>query len=413
MKRFWLYLEPYSVIFKSDYNNEILIYNTISNESIKVNRSSKLYEKCVYLLNPENMYFVEVSEKIFKEETCKELVKKIRNTFSGDILMSTNKNQPINFFPMLNLQGDIDRLRLEPDFSIGENIVEYLNEVTVYLNSTCKENCQNCQITFKQYFSCTKNHFNNDLDFRNLFSRILKPGFNNLSKINISGGNIIQYPYIYELIDYLNNFIVIKNYLISLKNTETNIIHSILDNDNNNLTITIDCPSDYLRIKDKLSTISQKKDIEFVFFISNYEEFNISIKLIDDFGIPKSSVIPIYNGGNVTFFKEYVYITEHDILETQINKTQLFSKQALNLNYFGKLFFLSNGDAYSNINSTLLGNIYNSSIKDLIYNELSSRNSWRKIRNQKPCVGCMYQWLCPSPSNYEIAIGKPNLCHVM
>lgn len=25
---------------------------------------------------------------------------------------------------------------------------------------------------------------------------------------------------------------------------------------------------------------------------------------------------------------------------------------------------------------------------------------------------CIYQWLCPSPSNYELVIGQPNLCHI-
>lgn len=38
--------------------------------------------------------------------------------------------------------------------------------------------------------------------------------------------------------------------------------------------------------------------------------------------------------------------------------------------------------------------------------------SWFNIRNQPPCNSCIYQWLCPPPSNYEIAIGRPNLCHV-
>jgi len=44
--------------------------------------------------------------------------------------------------------------------------------------------------------------------------------------------------------------------------------------------------------------------------------------------------------------------------------------------------------------------------------EMLDNTAWRKIRNDYPCCDCIYQWLCPSPSNYELAIGKPNLCHV-
>jgi pseudo-rSAM protein len=51
-------------------------------------------------------------------------------------------------------------------------------------------------------------------------------------------------------------------------------------------------------------------------------------------------------------------------------------------------------------------------IRNLIYRELMEGKSWLRIRNQAPCTECLYQWLCPSPSNYEIVTGKPNLCHI-
>lgn len=38
--------------------------------------------------------------------------------------------------------------------------------------------------------------------------------------------------------------------------------------------------------------------------------------------------------------------------------------------------------------------------------------AWRRIREEEPCNLCLYQYLCPSPSNYEAVIGKTNLCHV-
>ena len=51
-------------------------------------------------------------------------------------------------------------------------------------------------------------------------------------------------------------------------------------------------------------------------------------------------------------------------------------------------------------------------IYEIISKELEEGRSWLRIRNQAPCNTCLYQWFCPSPSNYEIAIGRPNLCHV-
>ena len=53
------------------------------------------------------------------------------------------------------------------------------------------------------------------------------------------------------------------------------------------------------------------------------------------------------------------------------------------------------------------------SIHEIVYNEIEKGKSWLRIRNQFPCDNCVYQWICPSPSNYEIAIGRSNLCHVI
>ena len=48
----------------------------------------------------------------------------------------------------------------------------------------------------------------------------------------------------------------------------------------------------------------------------------------------------------------------------------------------------------------------------LIQKEIEEGKSWLRVRNQEPCNACIYQWLCPSPSDYEIMIGQTNLCHV-
>jgi pseudo-rSAM protein len=89
-----------------------------------------------------------------------------------------------------------------------------------------------------------------------------------------------------------------------------------------------------------------------------------------------------------------------------------FSRQVINIYDFGKISIMSNGDVYANLNHPALGNIYTDNIYEIINKEVDEGKSWFRIRNQEPCTNCVYQWLCPSPSNYEIAIGRPNLCHV-
>ena len=84
----------------------------------------------------------------------------------------------------------------------------------------------------------------------------------------------------------------------------------------------------------------------------------------------------------------------------------------MNIYDFGKINIMPNGDVYANVNHPVLGNIYSHSIHEIILKEVEEGQSWLRVRNQAPCNDCVYQWLCPPPSDYEILIGRPNLCHV-
>ena len=85
--------------------------------------------------------------------------------------------------------------------------------------------------------------------------------------------------------------------------------------------------------------------------------------------------------------------------------------QMLNTNNFGKLTIMPDGLVYANVNNKPLGCVEDTPYS-LVHNELIKGQSWLKIRDMKPCCDYVYQWLCPSPSNYELVIGKSNLCHV-
>lgn len=84
----------------------------------------------------------------------------------------------------------------------------------------------------------------------------------------------------------------------------------------------------------------------------------------------------------------------------------------MNTNFFGNLYVFSDSKVYANPNAKCLGNIKEDLLLDLIHKELIENSAWRKTRNEKPCSDCIYQYLCPPISNYELVIGKSNLCNV-
>ena len=50
------------------------------------------------------------------------------------------------------------------------------------------------------------------------------------------------------------------------------------------------------------------------------------------------------------------------------------------------------------------------SLLELIAKELEQNTAWRKIRNGEPCNTCLFQYLCPPISNYELIFKRQNLC---
>ena len=95
-----------------------------------------------------------------------------------------------------------------------------------------------------------------------------------------------------------------------------------------------------------------------------------------------------------------------------LSKREIFIRQTLNIHNFGKLTVMPDDMVYANVNHEPLGSV-DDTIYSLVYKEFTEGKSWLHIRNQAPCMDCVYQWLCPSPSNYETVIGKPNLCNIM
>lgn len=119
--------------------------------------------------------------------------------------------------------------------------------------------------------------------------------------------------------------------------------------------------------------------------------------------------VPFYNKTNIGLFKKNVFLTERDILSQKITEEDILNNMMINSNFFGELYFMPDNRVYANPNTDSLG-CFGDDWHDILYNLLDS--CWFKTRDIKPCSNCAFQYLCPPPSNYEIAIGKPNLCTV-
>lgn len=120
---------------------------------------------------------------------------------------------------------------------------------------------------------------------------------------------------------------------------------------------------------------------------------------------------PIFTGNNYDFLSQYIYVEKDDLANIKMEKRYIFINQAINGNFFGKLEILPDGSVWDNQNFQKNGFI-NEDFSQLMFSIFDNKRAWFYNRQQEPCNHCLYQWLCPPPSNLELVLNKPNLCHI-
>lgn len=160
---------------------------------------------------------------------------------------------------------------------------------------------------------------------------------------------------------------------------------------------------------DTISFIREHMDISFCLLIENTDDIvTLESLFIDEESFDNIRIVPLYNSNNTGFITEFLSISEDELLNNGPDKRNIFIHQSINIFDFGKMYLMPDGTIRTNMCSTAIGSLDDTPCR-IAYSELDNGKSWLKIRNYHPCNKCVFKSLCPSPSNYEVLIGKP-LC---
>jgi len=299
------------------------------------------------------------------------------------------------------------------NLSKGMNILDYLAEITIYLNATNPDNLNSAiwQQAYKQFIApANLPNSKQELDFE-LLRSFIRQAADKTINLNLLGGSVFEYSHFAELIDFLQTesykFSPVLHFTARAFIINQAKIEQLPVNANLFYTLYLAEKSDYLLnlpIDDKT---------ELVFIIQNDDDFNRAEQYITEHKIEKYQLKPFYNGSNGDFFRENIYLSEGDILAEPIEWRIIHRNGAVNNNYFGKLTVLNNGKVYGSLHQPSVGSIAKSDLKTLIVSALKKKSGWTTTRGKLPvCGNGLYQKLCPPVSNYENAIGKNNLCTV-
>lgn len=407
-KNYWFYLEPY--VYGRIENDNVLLYNTLDSSSIE-ETNKDIVMLINDLLEKKNNGVILLSYELLSNKEIANFIDAVRSRFFGDIIdITLSKLKPIQLVPQLNLQRDIARYSKKNQYFLNEIDLTYLHEITIYLNGfPDKKFFQNGG--FPTFFKNTSNHNEQSLiDLISFLDPISKSGLGNLQ---IWGNDLFEYSYFDHLLKFLSIFpskktLVINNFQIDLSK-----LYYLKSGDFEiQLCIYYPVNEDLIRrIIFELSLLDIRFNV--LFMIRDEIELASAEDLLSRLEMKEYLFQPFYTGNNIEFFRKYVFLKKEDILLSTLTMKEIFSRQKLNSYFFGKLEILPNGDVYSNTYFPKLGNIKSETLSEIVRKEFFEGGAWLKIRNNHPCIHCVYQWLCPSPSNYELAIGKPNLCHVI
>ena len=397
---YWFTIEPY--VYSNIKKHEIILLNTLNGYVIR-NSNNDIVELVRKTQSKEQLSVTLLKRNELDNKHIYEFVRELRENFMGDIInISLSNGKPIQFIPEINLLSNNEITTNIQKELIGQNILDFLNEINISI-STGAEKTYFKQIGY--HINSEKSETIHNLSFEKLQSFLNTLANSSLGKVIIQGSSIMNRPDIDKIIAFLNSFKKCIELAI-----EVSIINDYLIRSYQKKMIIIVTSANIPLLVEKLNSL-KRVDCKFLFIVEEQKHLDEFDVLVSSYQIEEYQLIPLYNGNNLSFFEECIFLDESDITSVSDTIKDIHTKYLINTNDFGKLYITSDGEIYANLNKSPIGTI-NDNIRELIYKEIDLGTSWRRTRDMEPCCNCVYQWLCPSPSNYELAIGKPNLCHV-
>lgn len=370
----WLYIEPY--VYTHIVKDSLFMYNTLDGNSIYC-KDKIVIEIIRKLKKKEFCGVISIDFDQLCEENINHFIIELRDKYMGDVVAKDySSKKQIQIMPYYNYPK-YTQISHRNNFNIKSNILENIHEINIELNNNT-----------------------NIPSLSNFLSFVPKNVMINITlntKINnrlISFINLLDFPKTYKSVYY--------------------IIDKTFDflNKSDLLHIYVKLPIDHNIFKQKIDMLTNNKfNYDIIFQVSSNNNISELDFIINKYNILNYKIEPYYDN-NIDFFKKYVFLTEDDILSSPIKLKDIFLNKSVNIFDYGIIRIKDNGDIYANEHFPKLGNISENSIYDVVKKELETGKSWLRIRDYRPCNQCIYQWLCSSPSDFELELGIPNLCHI-
>lgn len=406
MKNYWFVLD--NNVYVSYGDEGMLLYHTVNGELLET-REKLFIELIQKAQEKSNLGAFKLSVEQLNDEFVMCFIRQIIMKDMGRLEeVADTDGRPISLLPILNLLSDIRKINSNSERMIGENVMLNLSSLNLFVNSTCSNNCVHCSVYCNQVMCCTKREGAEELPENELKSILDQVKGSSVGKINVLGGNILKYTYLSSLLKIAPEFNIDICYWLHYMHFQEKEVATFIDLLINkciivNFPLNRDAFDAMLRYVD--STVAF-----FYFIVENEEQLAEIDLIIEKCSINSYRILPFFNGINLDLFENNVFHSKTDLFLHVKGFREIFCNEVVNSNFFGTMYILPNGEIKSNLMCDALGNISNMNMMEAVTEEIKGESAWRRVRDKEPCLSCLYKYLCPPISNYELAIGKLNLC---
>ena len=394
-----MYFVFYSNVFVNSGEDQVLILNTETNDSIVINNPTFVY-LCNKISYPTIHYMIEFSNDQVDEEFFS-ILEYLENKFYGE--MFDAKNKPIQFSPQIKINNNDPGLML--DFvnardkndllnEIGADILDNVLEISLYYSTLTIDN--GLKDIYLQYLYPIQDE--NKCKFI-AWDKLFNVNFRNLQKVKLVVGDFerIDIDYIQKLISAIDNsFIEIELYIDSriYKNMPIEFLLMF-----SNIYVWYTSISQLENVNKRINTQNN------YFLVSDMNTLSRAESLMNI-----DEIYPLCNE-NEDFVREYLLFEKEELLKNEISERKLLMNMYINSNFFGELSIYPNGNVFSCKNGEPLGNIYRDLVKDMLMKEFCQTRYWFMTRNNLSiCGDCIFNTICPPITSNELYMNKWNFC---
>jgi len=298
---------------------------------------------------------------------------------------------------------------------IPTSSTEMLREVTIHLTSGNSGLTRKFSLAYRQFtFPLFVNGIKKEMSVATLKKVMESCSTGSRLNLNFVSDNLNHYGYLDELIALLAHTSHRIRFFTFPESVDKRLINKLLKNSGFSFLLSFPFKDEVIRQTTEIIKASGLRNHpEWHFVVQDSHELTDANSLIQSLALKNAFFKPYFNKTNLTFFRDYIYITEEDLKASQPDQQQIFARKIVNETEWGKITILPGGSVVANINDPPLGNILNDRLDHLVGKELEKGTSWKRIRpDALPCKDCLYNLLCPPVSSYELVMKRFNLCHI-